>query len=143
MMHAIYVSGAAKPISSADLLDIFTTSRHYNLTGGITGMLMWADPVFLQIHEGEACSIKNLVLRIGNDPRHRNLMPLCEQPACHRLFTDWSLGLKVLDPIFAAEKSVFRLSRKALEERISDMDAGMFFQVVLAFARDLISDLRS
>ncbi len=143
MILSIYVSGASRPMSNADLQDILTTSRRNNLRDGITGILMWADPMFLQIHEGEACLVENLVARIRRDSRHRHVMALSEQTTDQRLFSDWSMGFKEPDPAHASNKAVFRISRKALAERISSQDGGLFFQIVLAFSLDFIPDLRA
>lgn len=143
MILSIYVSGASRPMSNADLQDILTTSRRNNLRNGITGMLMWADPMFLQIHEGEACLVENLVARIGRDSRHRHVMALSQQTTDQRLFSDWSMGFKAPDPACFPDKAVFKLSRKALAERISDRDGGLFFEIVLAFSLDFIPGLRT
>lgn len=143
MIHSIYVSGASKPMSGADLRDIFMTSRRNNQRDGITGMLMWADCMFLQIHEGESCLVENLVTRIRRDPRHRNLMAVCQNATDQRVFSDWSMGFQMPDPAYASEKAVFKISREALTERMSDHDGGLFFQTILAFGRDFIPDLCS
>jgi len=141
MLQMLYVSGASAPMSDAEIQNILTTSRRNNLRDGVTGMLLWADGVFIQILEGEPETVRRLYQHIQTDDRHRNLMLVLEQAADKRLFTQWSMGFKQLDAESASDKKLFQISRSALADRIAGDDGGLFLETVLAFSRDFISDL--
>ena len=140
MLQLLYVSGATRPMSDADLEDILAVSRANNQRDGVTGMLLWADGVFIQILEGEPDTVRSLVSRIEGDARHRNFMVVLEQQADQRTFSEWSMGFKKLDAGKAADDRLFRISRQALSDRISDHDGGLFLETVLVFCRDFLSD---
>jgi len=142
MLQMLYVSGASKPMSVDDIQEILAISRINNLRDGITGMLLWADGVFIQILEGEADTVRSVFRRIESDDRHRNIMVVLEQSADDRLFTQWSMGFKQLDADMAADKKLFQISRAALADRIKSEDGGLFLETVLAFSRDFVADLK-
>lgn len=143
MIQLLYVSGASREMSERDLDDILHKSRANNRRNDITGMLMWADGVFIQILEGEADRVRRLVSRIQGDPRHCYFMVMHEQTSDERLFSDWSMGFKKLDPGRQADSDVFALSKAALAERVGNHDSGMFFDIVLAFSRDFLSEVHA
>ncbi len=139
MLQMLYVSGASPQMSDAMIQDILTVSRSKNQRAGITGMLLWADGVFIQVLEGEPDVVRTLYRRIQADDRHRNLMLVLEQRAEKRVFTQWSMGFKKLDAENAADNKLFQISRTALADRISSDDGGLFLDTVLAFSRDFIA----
>lgn len=141
MLQMLYVSGASKQMSVADIQKILAVSRSNNLRDGVTGVLLWADGVFIQVLEGEADTVRTVFRRIEKDDRHRNIMVVLEQTADKRLFTQWSMGFKQLDADMAADKKLFQISRAALADRITNEDGGLFLETVLAFSRDFIADL--
>lgn len=141
MLQMLYVSGASTQMTDAGIEEILTVSRRNNLRDGITGMLLWADGVFIQILEGEPGAVRTLYRRIQADDRHRNLMLVLEQGADKRLFSQWSMGFKQLDAERASDKKLFQISRTALADRIAGDDGGLFLETVLAFSRDFIADL--
>lgn len=140
MLHLLYVSGASVRIGDTEIEDILTASRRNNLRDDVTGMLLWADGVFIQVLEGEADTVRTLYRRIQADDRHRNLMLVLEQPAGKRLFSHWSMGFKQLDASKSADRKLFQISRHTLAEQIINDDGGMFLDTVLAFSRDFIAD---
>jgi hypothetical protein len=141
MLQMLYVSGASTQMTDAGIEEILTVSRRNNLRDGVTGMLLWADGVFIQILEGEPETVRRLYRRIQTDDRHRNLMLVLEQAADRRLFTQWSMGFKQLDAERASDKKLFQISRSALADRIAGDDGGLFLETVLAFSRDFVADL--
>jgi hypothetical protein len=141
MLQMLYVSGASTQMSAGNVQEILATSRRNNLRDGITGMLLWADGVFIQILEGEAETVRAVFRRIERDDRHRNIMVVLEQTADDRLFTQWSMGFKRLDADMAADRKLFQISRAALADRIKSEDGGLFLETVLAFSRDFVADL--
>ena len=141
MLQMLYVSGASRQLSDDAIQQILAVSRRNNLRDGITGMLLWADGVFIQILEGEAKTVRGVFGRIQADDRHRNVMVVLEQAADKRLFTQWSMGFKQLDAQLAEDRKLFEISRDALADRINSEDGGLFLETVLAFSRDFVADL--
>lgn len=141
MLRMLYVSGASAPMSDADIQDILAASRRNNQRDGITGMLLWADGVFIQVLEGEPQMVRSVYRRIQADDRHRNLMLVLEQEADNRMFSQWSMGFKQLDSEKAADQKLFQISRNTLADRIVSNDDGLFLDTILAFSRDFISDV--
>ena len=74
MLRMLYVSGASRQLSDDAIQEILAVSRRNNLRDGVTGMLLWADGVFIQILEGEAKTVRGVFGRIQADDRHRNVM---------------------------------------------------------------------
>ena len=141
MLQMLYVRGAAPQMRHAEIEDILSASRRNNLRDGVTGMLLWADGVFIQILEGEPDTVRSLYRRIQADDRHRNLMVVLEQAAEKRLFSQWSMGFKQLDAERSADRKLFQISRQTLAERITREDGGLFLETALAFSRDFIADI--
>ncbi|WP_417411057.1 BLUF domain-containing protein [Hoeflea sp.] len=139
MLRMLYVSGASAPMSDADIQDILAASRRNNQRDGITGMLLWADGVFIQVLEGEPQMVRSVYRRIQADDRHRNLMLVLEQEADERMFSQWSMGFKQLDSEKAVDQKLFQISRNTLADRIASNDDGLFLDTILAFSRDFIS----
>jgi hypothetical protein len=72
-VRVIYSSEAVGEPSPADLEAILDDARPSNEAAGITGVLVFADGVFLQVLEGERDAVDSLVARIARDPRNRGL----------------------------------------------------------------------
>lgn len=140
VFQLLYASGGSNPITTADIDDILSASRRNNAALGITGLLLFADNMFIQVLEGEERDVRNLALRIRRDPRHRNFMELIAQNAPVRAFAQWQMGFKRLRPDQPEDMVVFRASRDALAGRISSADGGMMMDAVMAFAgRDFLA----
>ena len=58
MFKLIYVSNARKLLSSDDLLELMTASRHFNETVGITGILLYCEGCFMQLLEGDENEVR-------------------------------------------------------------------------------------
>ena len=138
LSRLLYVSGATRPMSDADLDDILRASRANNGRLGVTGMLLWADGAFIQVLEGDAATIARLLDRIRRDERHRNVMVILEQRVDRRVFGAWEMGYKKLDPARRDDQALFETSRKALQDRISVADGGIMLDTVIAFSADFV-----
>jgi hypothetical protein len=134
----LYVSGATRPMSPADLDAILAASRRNNEALDVTGLLLWAEGAFIQVLEGEADVVKRLAARIRNDNRHRNFMVLVEQESAERAFGRWSMGFKRLEPGQTESDALFRTTAAALANRVAETDKDMMLDVILAFAADFI-----
>ena len=136
----LYASGGTRTVTDADIDDILRTSRVNNAALGITGLLLFADNMFIQVLEGAESDVQKLALRIKRDPRHRNFMELIEQHSPVRAFAQWQMGFKRLRIDQPEDKFVCLGSRAALAGRISMADGGVMMDAVLAFAgRDFLA----
>ena len=62
--------------------------------GGVTGMLFYGNGTFLQVIEGEATTVDELVGKIARDPRHEDIRILSRKAIEHREHPDWSMGFE-------------------------------------------------
>ena len=88
----IYSSKSSTPMQSDDLEEILEQARRSNASKGITGALVYVDGVFLQIVEGEADVVQNLMGRISRDVRHETIAVLWEGQIPSAVFSDWNMA---------------------------------------------------
>jgi len=127
----IYVSDASPQLSPDDLEAIHHAAVTLNALDGVTGLLVYNGDRFMQIVEGAADAIEDLLQRLSRDPRHANLSVRSDQTVETKSFPDWSMSLlKVSAGRFEA--------RDDLEPLLPpDVDASV--RVKLLDALDLIS----
>jgi hypothetical protein len=90
--HLTYVSSAVSLFSTDELAALLNTSRRNNERAGITGMLLYKDGNFMQTIEGPEAAVSQLKARLGNDPRHHDIMVLLTGTRERPVFGDWSMG---------------------------------------------------
>jgi hypothetical protein len=88
----VYTSVASQKMTDDALKDILGKSRRKNDTGEITGMLLYMDPYFIQVLEGEEAAITTAFDRIKQDPRHQKVSIIYKKPIAERCFADWTMG---------------------------------------------------
>ena len=132
LIQLLYVSKAAPEVTPAETARILDASRRNNARLNVTGLLIYADDMFIQVLEGDAKAVDALVRRIQRDRRHRGLMVLVRRAVRARSFGEWSMGFRRLDPALEGERQAFELSQAALAERASP-DADALFDVVRGF----------
>jgi hypothetical protein len=88
----IYSSESSTPMQLDDLEDILEHARIWNASVGITGALVYADGVFLQILEGDRVTVQELMIKILRDLRHETVTVLreCEIPCA--VFGRWQMA---------------------------------------------------
>lgn len=74
-----------------DIPDIVRQAAARNGIEGITGLLYSEDDAFLQVIEGPADSVSDLMARLENDDRHRDLTVLVDRSIAQREFGDWTM----------------------------------------------------
>ena len=79
------------------VLDIATKSEANNPTMQITGAMVFLRSRFVQALEGPKENIDCLFEKIRQDPRHRNVKVLFDEPTSHRHFPDWAMQCFQLD----------------------------------------------
>jgi hypothetical protein len=74
-----------------DIPDIVRQAAARNGIEGITGLLYTEDDTFLQVIEGPSDSVSDLIARLENDARHRDLTILVDRSIAEREFGDWTM----------------------------------------------------
>ena len=77
--------------------EIVATSQRRNAADGLTGALLQAHGVFLQVLEGSLAAIETTFERICCDLRHRRVELIELVPIERRLFAEWSMAPITLD----------------------------------------------
>lgn len=97
LVSVVYVSYESSRLSEDELVAILTASRANNQELGITGMLLYRDGFIIQVLEGEKAVVETLYEKIAVDPRHKNVIMVCEDDITSRTFEHWSMGFHVLE----------------------------------------------
>lgn len=90
----LYVSFASDEVNEVDIHEIVSKSQKRNLHRGITGAVLYADGVFLQLIEGKKEDVLSLFERIRNDSRHHNISIVLEKDGQIRLKPKAAMQLK-------------------------------------------------
>lgn len=133
LKQVLYVSRASDGLAAQDIRTILDQSRRNNAPQGVSGILLHAEQLFLQLLEGPPAVMNATLTRIVHDPRHRGLITLMERHVPAPAFAGWAMGFRQLDPGVPEERTAFELSREALGQRLSGEDATIL-DIVLAFA---------
>ena len=88
----IYTSIASQKMTDEDLKAILEKARPRHVALDLTGMLLYQDPFFMQIFEGEEHIIHRQFARIAKDPRHHKVSLIYNKPIDERNFTKWTMG---------------------------------------------------
>lgn len=97
VFQLLYVSRATAAIGPDDLQAIIDASIRHNGPAGVTGMLLHAEGVFVQLLEGDAMVVRDTADRIRVDPRHEGFQVLLERDTEQRACPCWSMGVKALE----------------------------------------------
>lgn len=71
MIQISYLSKTSSPMSAAQLVSLLQQCHANNTARGVTGMLFYGNGTFLQVIEGEATTVDELVGKIARDPAMR------------------------------------------------------------------------
>jgi hypothetical protein len=100
----IYTSQAILPVvSPLDVLDILDQAARQNPDRRITGVLTYVDDRFVQMIEGPADALDDLMAVIRKDPRHTGIDVLDRRTASTRAFPDWAMLFPMFTPETALE----------------------------------------
>ena len=97
MIQSTYISTPTRHLSTDDLMEILTVSRLNNANLGISGMLLFTGSEFIQILEGPEKIVEDLLVKIKNDPRHKDFRVLEKRKITSRDYADWTMGFKRVD----------------------------------------------
>ncbi|MCE9644997.1 MAG: BLUF domain-containing protein [Chloroflexi bacterium] len=97
MLSLIYVSTSVKLLNDQELLDILKVSRENNLSGAVTGLLLYKGGNFMQVLEGEEAVVTALYEKIKADPRHKDVSIISKEQIQARQFHAWEMAFQNLD----------------------------------------------
>ncbi len=92
LVRCLYASRAAKSHGDATLDTILKQSRKNNAKHGITGMLCFANGVFVQVIEGGRTEVSRLMSVIIQDDRNIDVEILSFAEITERRFGNWNMG---------------------------------------------------
>ena len=94
-MHEITYYSLAKPgLRAEDIAAILETARSFNATNNISGCLLYHQNQFIQILEGDALILRDLIARIKTDKRHSFFYPIAEGEKEQRTFPNWTMAYR-------------------------------------------------
>jgi hypothetical protein len=80
-----------------ELANLLRVSRDNNAKLGVTGVLCYANGVFLQALEGDRDVVNRLYGKISHDRRHADCQIVVCKSIERRSFADWSMQLVAID----------------------------------------------
>jgi len=90
----LYVSSAAGPISEAQIDHLLTRARARNAEANITGILLQRNGSFMQYIEGMDTDLQRIYTIIKNDPLHKGIIELMNEPIQTRVFPQWAMAYR-------------------------------------------------
>ena len=88
----VYCSRAAESVDDAEVNRLIEAAQRYNLTCGITGVLVFGSGVFFQWIEGPTAEVRKLMASLHGDPRHYDIVPLDQsEEKRERLYPNWQM----------------------------------------------------
>ncbi|MFD0792633.1 BLUF domain-containing protein [Mucilaginibacter litoreus] len=97
MKTIVYLSKSAYPMHENQLLDILHSSRIHNAALNISGVLLYAESIFIQLLEGRDTILDALYKRILADERHTDIITLVNETVTEKSFEEWLMGFAVTD----------------------------------------------
>lgn len=92
LVRCLYASRARQTLVPAVTDAILEESRRNNPARGITGLLCYADDIFVQVLEGGRGPVCDLLARIMRDERHDGVRLLSYEEIGQRRFGHWNMG---------------------------------------------------
>ena len=93
----VYTSVASLKFSDQHLRELLLKARANNHALGITGMLLYLDPYFIQILEGTETAVSARFDIIKRDARHTKLRLMYNKPVDSRAFPNWTMGFNKIN----------------------------------------------
>lgn len=92
LYQMVYSSRANEVMPKSKLYQILREARLANAKRDVTGVLMFADGLFLQVLEGEEATLRALMTKIAADKRHKDIAILSEGTVPARAFPSWQMA---------------------------------------------------
>lgn len=97
LFELAYISRETKRLDLDALTDLLHAARKFNKVNNITGMLLYNEGEFIQILEGDELTVGALFEKIQMDDRHTEVNPLFFREKEKRNFSDWAMGIKLVE----------------------------------------------
>jgi hypothetical protein len=79
-------------MQNGDLKELLDQARRSNAANGITGALVYAEGMFMQILEGDEVRVRDLMSKIRRDVRHDSVIVLREGEVPAAIFGSWKMA---------------------------------------------------
>lgn len=93
----VYVSTAVESITDDSLSHLLERAQDRNRRCHITGVLLFDSGNFMQYIEGPANGLEEIYGQIVRDPLHSGIIQLCHEHPTARFFSDWAMGIRVVN----------------------------------------------
>ena len=93
MLQLLYVSTAAQGLAQNDLDDIVDAAVARNASLEVTGSLYYNGRNFMQLLEGPAPAVHDLMDSIRRDPRHSGVVMIKELTGSPSVFAAWNMRI--------------------------------------------------
>ena len=110
-IRLVYASRAAFKLSYAETTELLEVATRHNERNGITGVLFYAEGMFIQCLEGPSLAVTETLRRILNDSRHTDIVLLEIRPISTPIFPEWSMKL-ISKPL---PGDILKSTRKAID----------------------------
>lgn len=97
LLSIVYVSSAKQLLTDEELQGLLQTTRPKNEQLGISGVLLYGDGNFMQLLEGPESAVREVYVKICQDPRHHMVTTILEEPGLPREFAEWSMAYRRVD----------------------------------------------
>lgn len=103
MISVTYLSSAIRQWSEDELEALLRDVRAKNARVDVTGILLYSGGSFLQTLEGPEAAVDDVMAKVVDDPRHRDVLVVHRDNISDRMFAGWSMGFREISPDRAQE----------------------------------------
>jgi hypothetical protein len=93
----LYVSAAVRPPSYDEVMHLLNRARERNAEHSVTGILLLVDSSFMQYIEGPEHSLNAIFQVIKDDPMHKSIFEIVNEPIAERLYSEWNMAFVTTD----------------------------------------------
>ena len=92
-LHSIvYLSTAAKELSTVEMNSLLLDARTHNGQLSITGVLLYSGLYFMQCIEGPEAALRSTFERVQASTKHKGVVRLLDCSVESRQFSSWTMG---------------------------------------------------
>lgn len=87
-----YFSTAVKEPTVSQFEHLLLRARERNASEGVTGVLIYAEGLYVQYLEGPGYGVSRVFRHISENTLHHQLFEVCREPIQSRDFSEWQMG---------------------------------------------------
>lgn len=95
-IQIIYTSKAIRDFDEGELAEILSVAVRNNARMNVTGLLLYTQGTFMQVLEGDATTLDNLISQVEKDTRHYDMEVVVRNSIKDREFSQWHMGYRRL-----------------------------------------------